>query len=709
VLGREVPRLNNQNRFKLIIAEKPDAAKRIATALGEDTIRKAKRGELPLYEITRRGNRVVVMAALGHLYTLKQSGKGWDYPVLKMEWVPKYEAEKSAKNTKLFIDKFKELSLGAESFIVATDYDIEGETIAYCILKYACGEQAANKAKRMKFSTLTDKELVLAYENPLPQVNFRMAEAGETRHKVDWLFGINISRALMLAVKHSAGIYRTLSTGRVQGPTLTFIANRESAIRSFVPTPYWTIEGRAEFDGKFYPLTYSKDKLPTKNEALQVLAKSSNKKGKIADIVKKNVRNLPPYPFDLGSLQTEAYKLFHFTPSRTLSLAERLYLSALISYPRTGSQKIPPSLDARNIFKSLAQLSEYRALATVLAEKEKLVPNQGKKDDPAHPPVTPTGALPPKDGLSEPERKIYDLVVRRFMAVYGDQSVSESIKASVDVNGEIFYLRGRRTVERGWTKFYEPYFRMGDISLPDIREGQIIDNIRLSAEERYTSAPPRYNPSTLLRLMEDQGIGTKATRADIIDTLSRRGYVNGEHITITELGLAVIDVLKEYSPQMLSVEMTRRLEHDMERIQFGDIRGEQVLSETIDFLRPVLEKFKGMEKPIGATLGEALQKAEKKSRTIGACPVCRTGELVIIRSKKTGKRFIGCTNYRNAECNFSAPLPQRGEIEITGRNCQVCGFPTIVVKTKGRRPWQLCINMKCERNPITRLRRANTE
>jgi DNA topoisomerase-1 len=250
---------------------------------------------------------------------------------------------------------------------------------------------------------------------------------------------------------------------------------------------------------------------------------------------------------------------------------------------------------------------------------------------------------------------------------------------------------------------------MQDISLPDIREGQIIDNIRVSAEEKYTIPPPRYNPSTLLRLMEEQGIGTKATRADIIDTLSRRGYVNGEHITITELGLAVIDVLKDYSPQMLSVEMTRRLEHDMDRIQFGDLREEQVLSETIDFLRPVLEKFKGMEKLIGTTLGEALQKIEMKSRTMGACPVCRTGELVIIRSKKTGKRFAGCTNYRNAKCSFSAPLPQRGEIEITGKKCQVCGFPTIIIKTKSRRPWQLCINTKCERNPITRLKPASTE
>jgi DNA topoisomerase-1 len=693
----------------LIIAEKPDSAKRIATALSQSTVIKPKRGDLPLYEIMRNGDRVKVMSALGHLYTLKQSRKGWDYPILEMGWVPRYEVEKSAKKTKLFIEKFRELSLGAESFIVATDYDTEGETIAYCILKYACGERALKNARRMRFSTLTDKELASAYENPISQLDFRMAEAGETRHKVDWLFGINVSRALILAVKHAVGRYRTLSTGRVQGPALAFVANRETAIRSFVPTPYWAIDGKAEVQGKLYSLEYSKAKVPVKNEAQRIQAHCLGKKGNVTEIKGKLISNMPPYPFDLGSLQTESYRLFGFTPSRTLSLAERLYLAALISYPRTASQKIPPSLDAKGILRSLARLEQYRKLATVLAEKEKLVPNQGKKDDPAHPPVTPTGTLPPKEGLPEPERRIYDLVVRRFMAIYGDPSISESMKAAVDVDGEIFYLRGRKTVEKGWTKFYEPYFKTEEISLPDMKEGQLLDNIEVAIQEKFSNPPPRYNPSTLLTLMEVQGIGTKATRAEIIDTLYRRGYVTGERISITELGLALMDVLRDYSPQLLSVEMTRQLEQDMGRIQSGETREEDVLSKTLGFLKPILGDFKKMENAIGATLDKALQRISGKSRAIGACRVCRTGELVVIRSRTTGKRFIGCTNYRKGECSFSSPLPQKGELETTGKTCKVCGFPIIIIRTKGRRPWQLCINMKCEKNPISRIRPTSTE
>lgn len=613
----------------MIIAEKPDAARRIAAALSQATLDNPKRGELPLYEINRNGDRIKVMSALGHLYTLKQSGKGWDYPVFEMEWVPKYEVEKSSIDTKPFIEKFRELSADAESFIVATDYDIEGETIAYCILKYACGEDALNKARRMKFSTLTDKELIEAYEHTAPQINFRMAEAGEVRHRVDWLFGINISRAMILAIKHGTGKYRTMSTGRVQGPTLTYIANREAAIRSFVPTPYWTINAEAQINGKIFPLAYSKNRISTKSEALQIINQCHNKKGNIKEIAKSYLKIPPPYPFDLGSLQAEAYKLFGFAPSRALSIAERLYLAALISYPRTGSQKIPQSVDARGIFQSLTQLPQYKSLATELATKEKLVPNQGSKDDPAHPPITPTGILPPRNGLLEPERKLYDLVVRRFMAVYGNPATSENITASVDIDGQTFYLKGRRIFEIGWVKFYGPYFRTEEILLPELQKGQPIEKIRTHIDEKSTSPPPRYNPSSLLKLMEEQEIGTKATRAEIMDTLARRGYVTGERIAITELGFAVVDVLRKYAPQVLSVDMTRQLEKDMERIQFGELRGKKYFRKPYRFLNRFFEISKRWRKQSELIWIRLCRKSSESQLRLGLAQCVKQGSLLL--------------------------------------------------------------------------------
>lgn len=707
--GQVLNWMNQEGKFKLILAEKPDAARRIATALGQKIISYPKRGELPLYEIVRNGDRLKVMAALGHLYTLKQSGKGWNYPVFNMEWVPKYEADKTAKNTRQFVQKFRELSLESESFVVATDYDIEGETIAYCILKYACGGDAVNRATRMRFSTLTDKELIDAYEHPLNHIDFRMAEAGETRHKVDWLFGINISRALMLAVKHATGRYRILSTGRVQGPTLTFIADRELAIRSFVPTPYWAIIAKAEIGGETYALACSKEKIPTKSDAEQIVKNCLYKEGTIKEITRKETENLPPHPFDLGSLQTEAYRFLGYPPSKTLSIAERLYLAALISYPRTSSQKIPASLEPRSILKSLTRLAKYEPLAMELLRKEKLIPNQGKKEDPAHPPITPTGALPPENGFSEPEKRVYDLVVRRFMAIYADPAISETIKATVEINAETFFLRGRKIIEKGWLKFYEPYLKGEETILPEMQVGQIIENLKLEIEEKFTSPPTRYNPSTLLTLMEEQEIGTKATRAEIIDTLNRRGYITGDRVTMTDLGLTMVNVLRNHSPQILSVDMTRQLERDMERILFGETKGQEIILRTVGFLEPLLEEFKAKETVIGIALDEALRESFRKSSTIGPCPTCKTGELLVIRSRKTGKRFIGCTNYRNGECRFSAPIPQFGTIQPTEKKCQSCGFPLIIIRMKGNRPWQLCINTKCERNMRYKAKQTTKE
>ena len=690
--------MTQESKFKLILAEKPDAARRIATALGQKIINYPKRGELPLYEIARNGERIRVIAALGHLFTLKQSGKGWNYPVYTVEWVPKYEVEKAAGNTRSLVEKIRELALEANTLIVATDYDVEGETIAYCILKYACGEEIVNKANRMRFSTLTDKDLIEAYEHPLAHIDFKMADAGETRHKVDWLFGINISRALILAVKNATGTYRTLSAGRVQGPTLTFIADKESAIRSFVPTPYWVITAEAKIEGANCSLAYSKEKVPTKKEAQQVVNNCQNKDGIIKKIDRNQNRRPPPYPFDLGSLQAEAYKFLGYAPSRTLSIAERLYLQALISYPRTSSQKMPVSIEPRGILKQLARIEKYESLAKLILQKEKLIPNQGSKEDPAHPPITPTGTLPPQKGLSEQENRIYDLVVRRFMSIYADPAISETIRAMIEINEESFHLVGRRTIEKGWLRFYEPYLRDEEIPLPEMSVGQIIKNTKIHTEEKFTKPPPRYNPSTLLKLMEEQEIGTKATRAEIIDTLDRRGYVTGERVSITSLGFAIVDILRNHSPQILSVDMTRQLEADMGKIQSGETRGEEVISQTVDFLEPLLKEFKAKEKEIGIALDEALRESFRKSRTIGSCPACKTGELVIIRSKKTGKRFVGCTNYRDGSCHFSAPIPQSGTIQATEKRCRSCGFPTIIIRLSGRRPWQLCLNLECKKN-----------
>ncbi len=219
----------------MIITEKPDAANRIAMALDADgKPKKTVSNGVPYYQAYRDGN-IVVVPALGHLYTItsKQKGKR-DYPVFDYQWVPRYQAERGASRIRVWLKVIAQLAKDAEGFVDACDFDIEGSIIGYTILKYACGGKEAT-AKRMKYSTLTKEELQESYTHLLPTLDFALVEAGLTRHEVDWLYGINLSRALTQAAKNCSGQYATLSTGRVQGPTLRFLEAREKTINCFVP------------------------------------------------------------------------------------------------------------------------------------------------------------------------------------------------------------------------------------------------------------------------------------------------------------------------------------------------------------------------------------------------------------------------------------------------------------------------------------------
>ena len=228
-------------KYTLIITEKPDAANRIATALDtKGKPQKQNKNGVPYYQAYRNGE-IVVVPALGHLYTITSKQKG--YPVFDYHWVPLYLAKKGASRIRTWLKVISDLARDAESFVDGCDFDIEGSIIGYTILKYACGEKQ-HTAKRMKYSTLTTEELQEAYKHLLPKLDFALVEAGLTRHEIDWLYGINLSRALTTAAKEFSGRYATLSTGRVQGPALKFLEDREKEIQTFVPTPYWKLTAK---------------------------------------------------------------------------------------------------------------------------------------------------------------------------------------------------------------------------------------------------------------------------------------------------------------------------------------------------------------------------------------------------------------------------------------------------------------------------------
>jgi DNA topoisomerase-1 len=435
-----------------------------------------------------------------------------------------------------------------------------------------------------------------AYQNLMPHLDFNLVEAGETRHIVDFLWGVNLSRMLTCTTERWSKRYITLSTGRVQGPVLKLLVKREKAIQSFVPTSFWQIFSKIDVRGIVYDIEYEKVRIVKKDEVDKIVETCSGKTGIVTDVIIRKFEQTQPTPFDLGTLQAEAYRYFGFMPSQTLRVAERLYLDGLISYPRTGSQKIPPSVDSRKILNSLAKEVKYRELTNFLLKKEKLESTQGKRMDIAHPAIYPTGNLPTRK-LGWQEERIFDLVVREFMAIFGEKTQKESMIAKINIEEYTFILHGIRTVKKGWLRFYESFVESKDI-MPSIKKGERVLVKEIHCEEKTTQPPPRYNPSSLLKLMDKSNIGTKATRAEIIDTLYKRGYIEEKGIVVTKLGYGIIETLEKYCPKILSIEFTRDLEEKMENIENGKQNKEEVLEEAINKLKPILEEAREKEEDI---------------------------------------------------------------------------------------------------------------
>ena len=674
----------------LIVCEKPDAAARVARALDEDGDpgRVDKQG-VPVYEAHSRHETIFVCSALGHLYAVDSRTRTSRrfYPVWDFEWKPKHLIDKKSARLARWIQVISVLAEKADRFINACDYDVEGSLIGYTILRYAC-QSADSKAQRMKFSTMTERELKTAYKALASHLDMSLVEAGRSRHEIDWLYGINLSRLLTeSALKQNRG-YSTLSTGRVQGPTLKFVVDREMEIQCFTPAPFWTIEASVTKDGQDYSLEYEKEKTSTLVEAEQVVRDCKGAILEVEGAESRNTQQSPPYPFDLSSLQSEAYRHFGYTPSRTLALAERLYLEALISYPRTSSQKLPPDIGYMEILRGISNFAQYRSLASKLTVQASLRPNQGPKEDSAHPAVYPTGERP-KRLLLQPEANLLDLIVKRFMAAFGETSLRESSKLTLKNEPHRFFVRGSRIVGEGWIEFYKPYASEDSQTLPELKVGDRIPLAKIQATQMLTEPPPRYNPSSLLRKMEDENIGTKATRAEIIEILYRRGYIKNIRIEATPLANKIINLLDKYCPQIIDPAFTAKLETAMDNIQTLLTTRSQVLAETVDYLRPIMLNLISKEDEIGSQLAEVVVSQRIARQTFDyPCPQCRSN-LKVIRSRSSGKRFIGCTGYEKG-CRFTLPLPQFGNLSITQIRCKVFGFQLVQTRTKGRRPMTSC-------------------
>jgi len=309
--------------------------------------------------------------------------------------------------------------------------------------------------------------------------------------------------------------------------------------------------------------------------------------------------------------------LFKISPSHTLSIAQRLYLDALISYPRTSSQKLPPSIGYKKIFSRLAAVSaDYAGLTQLFCNQySNLSPNEGKKNDPAHSAIYPTGQKP-STKLQKIEFKIYDLIVRRFLATFANPSINLRTIVSIKINDYIFNTEGKIQIYEGWTQFYKPYFRSEMLQqLPELHKDEILKNNNVSMIEKFIQPPRRFNQATLLEKMEKDQIGTKTTRANIINTLFKRNYITianhisrkyeGEWIEATDPGFAIIEAIGKYVPNILSVDLTRSMERDLEKIEKGKSSDALVIEKAADRLIKSLMLFKKNEANIGKHIAEA--------------------------------------------------------------------------------------------------------
>ncbi|HLC22255.1 MAG TPA: DNA topoisomerase I [Candidatus Nanoarchaeia archaeon] len=677
----------------LIISEKPSTAQKIAEALADKMPEKhvyLKR--IPYYELTHNGEKIIVACAVGHLYSVAEKDKkGWSYPVFSMEWKPAFDVAKGSAFTKPYLQLIKKLSSEADKFIVACDYDIEGEVIGFNIIRFACGKK---DALRMKFSTTTKEDLRKSYDHIMKHMDHGQAEAGITRHELDWLFGINLSRALTLSIKHATGMFKILSSGRVQGPALKLLTEREKEIQVFVSVPYWELELVCQEISAFH----KHGKFPERKSPEAIVEKCQGKPAIVEKVERKQFQQAPPHPFDLTALQLEAYRVLHIQPKETLELAQNLYINSYISYPRTSSNQLSPVIGYRKVLEKLSHQDSYTTLCGNLLARKELQPYNGKKKDAAHPAIYPTGEAP--KSLTEREVKLYDLIVRRFLATFADPAVRETAQITIDIGLEKFTTSGTHTIKENWHAFYKPYVKLEEEDV-HVEEKQTLQVKQLNIHDKETQPPKRYTPASVIKELEKKNLGTKATRSDIIEGLFDRNYIRGrDSLEVTGLGMATIEVLIKYCPEILDEQLTRDFEDEMEKIQQGQRSESDALKHAEVFLTDVLGKFKEHEKEIGSALSGSYKETMREEVFVMKCEC--SGDLQIRYTPKFKSYFIACSKY--PECKKSFSLPRGYLAKTSGKMCDACTFPEVLLISRGKRPWAFCINQNCPKKAEYRAR-----
>jgi len=654
----------------LVIAEKPSVGRDLATALS---------GSFEKSESYLESADYVITWAVGHLVELAEPEdyderfKKWrmaDLPIVPEGFKLKPRDPKSKKQLKV-IEKLLARD-DVERIVNACDAGREGELIFAYIYETAGVDKPVD---RLWINSMTKQAIREGFERLRPGEQLEPLEAAaRSRSEADWLVGMNATRAA--TIRGRAWVGGVVSLGRVQTPTLALIVKREREIQVFVPEQYWLVH--ATFDPRYEGLWFDGDDTRLKDVARadEVVAKVAGKQGRVESVERKEQSERAPLLYDLTSLQRDANRRFSFSARRTLQAAQSLYEGKkAITYPRTSSRFLSGDLvpQLKTTAATLVPISEYAKAARYVVRLDQLplgrVVNDAKVSD--HHAIIPTDVEHDLDQFSPDERRVFDLVARRFLAVFHPPARYARTTVVTEVEDERFRTRGKVTLEAGWRGVYgleadaDSKERQGEDEsegdareLPELQQGQAVRCVAAEREDKETRPPPRYTEATLLSAMEtagkliddeglreamkESGLGTPATRAETIETLIRREYVErvGRDLQATPKGLQVITMLEAH--KLTSPELTGDWEKKLADIEHG--RGDRMafMTEIQEFARETVEQIAALDR----------EKLRPERAELGLCPRCGAVSGEIIRENS---RAFGCTSWKSREetgCGF---------------------------------------------------------
>ncbi|CUA80655.1 DNA topoisomerase III [Anoxybacillus suryakundensis] len=634
----------------LVLAEKPSVAREIARVLG------CREQHKHYFE----GPKYIVTWALGHLIELKmpehynQAYKTW-----RLEDLPIIPEKMSLNIIRQTSHQFRAIETLAKrqdikNCIIATDAGREGELVARWILKKI---QWKKPLLRLWISSQTDQAIRDGFQHLKPGKQFdRLYESAVCRAEADWLIGLNVTRAL--TTKYND----TLSAGRVQTPTLAMIMEREKEIQSFKPVSYWTIH--ANIGSVAATLERNGEKrIFSKELAEQLYEKLKNKQATVISVERKAKKETQPLPYDLTELQRDANKRFGFSAKKTLSVLQRLYEQhKLVTYPRTDSRYLTTDMENTMFDRLEAMKSGYvDEIAPLLKHKGKVMARRVFDNEKVtdHHAIIPTEERLDIGKLSADERKLYDLIARRFLALFYPACEYETVHVVFDIAGEAFIARETRVVNAGFRRVLERVVNAGfrrvlekqeeKMTFPIFTKGQTV-SVMLEKKEALTEPPLRYSEADLLSQMEKYGLGTPATRADIIERLIETETVerkNGRFYP-TPKGKQLIELVNE---ELKSPQLTAKWEKELEAIARGN--GDP---------KAFLQNIRKQTERLVAEIKQSERTYRAHNLTGSMCPEC--GSFLKERATKEGRMLV-CSNMA---CRFR----KRKDPKLSNRRCSQC-------------------------------------